>query len=980
MSQRLKEAKPRHRFAASFVIVLLGLNMLVFGNTGKTAHAQALVTDPQPLRITGTTFNATNGSSTDGVHSSNNVVGSVDAGDWVRYDNVNLSGYTNLTIDAAVVSSIAQIDAYVDMTESGATLSGGTLIGTFSNMGTNGSYTTFTTRSILLSHIVTGTHSLYLKFHAANNSMVYGLLNYDWLQFSRDYYADADLQNVTVSTGTISPIFNKSVTAYILIVYGTTSQVDLTAQVDDTGFATLQINGTSQADNTALTIPVSQPQSITITVTAENGTQKTYTVTVQHHSQLDPQPLRITGTTFNATNGLHTDGVHSSNNVVGSVDAGDWVRYDNVNLSGYTNLTIDAAVVSSIAQIDVYVDMTESGATLSGGTLIGTFSNMGTNGSYNTFTTRSILLSHIMTGTHSLYLKFYQADGSTAFGLLNYDWLQFSRDYYADADLQNLTLSVGDLSPATFSKSVTAYTLVVYGNVTQVDVTAQVDDPGYATLQINGASQADNTALTLSISQAQNIVITVTAEDGTQKDYTITIEHRNLYQDYYVDPVAGTDVNTGSNGTATSPWQTLTFACNNVPRNAGVTIHLVAGIFPMSTPCLLPLDTNLVGAGTNQTTITPTITYDPQGHMYNNGANYFAIQVTGSSNASISNLKMDGQINSTTRAHGGILAHNVSNFNIHDVELDNFNYTAAWITNADNTNFYNAVVNESGYTLDNSSTAGNIMMGDLSNSSIHDVTIREDKGAYGIKGWKYTSTGTTVDGADSFVDVSFYHLDMKLRQMGAWNNGASPNFGIELWGSSTNGVDIFQSSFNGTLSFPQASTHSSPINTIHVHDNLFVGDTTTIGTTYTYFIEASTDYMEIDHNLFQNAVYPIASFGSNVVGQNIHHNIFYNVYGVSVLNYNTVQNLQFNYNAVIINGNVRSQERGHLPVFQLGAGASNYITVTNNLFADITEPNQGAMFYLAPNTTNPPSLGSNVTVDSNAFCNWTASGTNALSF
>lgn len=58
-------------------------------------------------------------------------------------------------------------------------------------------------------------------------------------------------------------------------------------------------------------------------------------------------------------------------------------------------------------------------------------------------------------------------------------------------------------------------------------------------------------------------------------------------------------------------------------------------------------------------------------------------------------------------------------------------------------------------------------------------------------------------------------------------------------------------------------------------------------------------------------------------------------------------------------------------MIQLDAGASDNITVTYNFFVDITEPNQGAIFYLAPNTTNPPTLGSNVTVDYNVLYNWT---------
>ncbi len=93
----------------------------------------------------------------------------------------------------------------------------------------------------------------------------------------------------------------------------------------------------------------------------------------------------------------------------------------------------------------------------------------------------------------------------------------------SNANLSNLVLSAGTLSPA-FAASTTSYTANVTFGVSSVSITATKADAN-ATIKVNGATVASGTAssaIPLSIGSNQ-ISITVTAQDGTNKEYTIDV-------------------------------------------------------------------------------------------------------------------------------------------------------------------------------------------------------------------------------------------------------------------------------------------------------------------------------------------------------------------------------------------------------------------------------------------------------------------------
>ncbi len=93
--------------------------------------------------------------------------------------------------------------------------------------------------------------------------------------------SNADLSGLTLSDGTLSPVFSAGTTAYTASVGNSVSSVTVTPTVSDSS-ATVKVNGTTVASGTAsgaISLNVNS-NTITVLVTAQDGTPKTYTVTV----------------------------------------------------------------------------------------------------------------------------------------------------------------------------------------------------------------------------------------------------------------------------------------------------------------------------------------------------------------------------------------------------------------------------------------------------------------------------------------------------------------------------------------------------------------------------------------------------------------------------------------------------------------------------------------------------------------------------
>lgn len=94
------------------------------------------------------------------------------------------------------------------------------------------------------------------------------------------FSANANLSSVTLSEGTLTPGFSSATTSYTATVSNATATVNITPTVSDLK-ATIQVNGVAVASGMASSVNlVVGSNTINVKVTAEDGTVKTYTVTV----------------------------------------------------------------------------------------------------------------------------------------------------------------------------------------------------------------------------------------------------------------------------------------------------------------------------------------------------------------------------------------------------------------------------------------------------------------------------------------------------------------------------------------------------------------------------------------------------------------------------------------------------------------------------------------------------------------------------
>lgn len=93
--------------------------------------------------------------------------------------------------------------------------------------------------------------------------------------------SNANLSALAVSSGTLSPAFSGDVTAYTVTVANITAQITVTGTKADSNATVSANNGVAQTLNFGA-------NTVTITVTAQNGTKKDYTVSVTRST---PAPL-----------------------------------------------------------------------------------------------------------------------------------------------------------------------------------------------------------------------------------------------------------------------------------------------------------------------------------------------------------------------------------------------------------------------------------------------------------------------------------------------------------------------------------------------------------------------------------------------------------------------------------------------------------------------------------------------------------------
>ncbi|MBX3303646.1 MAG: cadherin-like beta sandwich domain-containing protein [Nitrospira sp.] len=306
---------------------------------------------------------------------------------------------------------------------------------------------------------------------------------------SRGVSNNNNLQGLTISQGTLSPAFRASTTDYTVEVASSVASVGVTPRLQDSD-ASMTVNGQTTSSGQTRTIQLGTPNSTTpiiIIVTAQNGTQKVYTLTV----------IRAA---LGGNNNLQRL----------TVSPGPLVP---AFTSGTTNYSVD--VGSSVASVTITPTLQDTTATM---TVNGQVTN---SGQARTITLRAAGLNT------SIPIVVTAPNGSSKTYTITIDRAALA----SNNNLSVLTVSPGSLAPA-FAQNTLNYTVDVSSTVTSVNVSATKADPnavlsgdvtagagtatGQATIQLDGPGTS------------KNVSITVTAPNGSSKLYRITVNRAAL--------------------------------------------------------------------------------------------------------------------------------------------------------------------------------------------------------------------------------------------------------------------------------------------------------------------------------------------------------------------------------------------------------------------------------------------------------------------
>lgn len=262
----------------------------------------------------------------------------------------------------------------------------------------------------------------------------------------------------------------------------------------------------------------------------------------------------------------------------------------------------------------------------------------------------------------------------------------------------------------------------------------------------------------------------------------------------------------------------------------------------------------------------------------------------------------------------------------------------------------------------------------MKNSTFHDILIRENRGNDGLRTMKsswplniYTKDPKNIPVINH---CTFYNLDIELRENGAWGTG-QPNEDIAFWNCYVENCELFNCRFREKF-----ANQGSPLNkgakSIRVHHNQFQARPS--GKNYTYHIEFDADYSEIDHNIFVNGIYPLASFDTHEprINANVHHNLFIDTEGVDIVHAKGgLEDFRFNNNLVLLSGNLQNRYQGQFPLLMVGPKAKEIvkdISIENNVF--ISEAYQND--YPLVVSENKEVL--NASINNNFFEGWSPGG------
>ncbi len=294
---------------------------------------------------------------------------------------------------------------------------------------------------------------------------------------------NANLANLTLSSGWLSPALNLDTTSYTAEVAYAIPSITVTATVSGLN-ASLTIKGTPVTSGAASDSIALSPGNnrIDVVVTAEDGTTtKTYTVTVN----------RIAAST-----NANLAGLSLSSGTLSPGFAADTTSYSTEIPYSISSITVTPVVAGLNAKVKV------NGTTVVSGTASSSL--------------------NMSIGDNTISVAVTAESGATKTYTISVNRLNIY------GYLSSLTVSQGVLP--FFNKDVTSYSMDVPDSVTAITVTPVASSSVHSLIEVNGspvASGAPSGLIDLSMG-SNTITIIVTGDDGTHSTYSLLINRIGL--------------------------------------------------------------------------------------------------------------------------------------------------------------------------------------------------------------------------------------------------------------------------------------------------------------------------------------------------------------------------------------------------------------------------------------------------------------------
>ncbi|MBN2159176.1 MAG: DUF2341 domain-containing protein [Spirochaetes bacterium] len=341
--------------------------------------------------------------------------------------------------------------------------------------------------------VVSGQPSPDIDLSPGENTITVDVLSFDG-SVSRTYTinaiscepGNADLSDLVLSTGTLSPGFDPDTLSYISYIHESVMSLTV-APIAADQFATMTVNGSEWESGQpyGVSTPANGDYSVTIVVTSPDGSvAKTYTLT-------------ITRLNMFSTNLLSMD-IADQATLTTLVLSPDFNKGQTVYTATIDTSVLDMAAVTvtpvaesgGLATITVNGESVPSGSTSSGITM---------NHGINTITV-------------------YVTNGAAAPQTYTVTITKYNS---TNADLSNLALSNGTLNPV-FDAGTISYTAEV--TASSITVTPTLEE-SYASVTVNGNTvTSGQPSQSIPMAIGDNLItVTVTAQNGTTtRTYTVT--------------------------------------------------------------------------------------------------------------------------------------------------------------------------------------------------------------------------------------------------------------------------------------------------------------------------------------------------------------------------------------------------------------------------------------------------------------------------